>query len=292
MTAPCPLHDDINPSFRIKLDDGRWRCLAGCGSNGDFAVLVHEITGEDVRAVRRRLRAMESPASAASVERLIAKATPGATVVVDTEGFAAAPAPAEDLSYVHRAVPRYIFDRGFTADTLRTWDVGRTEDGRAVVIPVNTAEGKLIGLVRRIVEPAPGEPKYLNSHFEKSDVLFGEDHLPFECRDVALVEGPLDAMWLAQNGIPAVATLGGPPSAWQAAQLAKRYWSVTLAFDNDRAGRQSAQRAAALLSRLTLWTVTLPPGCKDVQEVQDPDVLRSVFEARQPYLSFRAALNT
>lgn len=281
----CPMHEDRNPSFRVDLASGGWKCHAGCGQHGDLAVLVHMVTGEDLQAARKRLQDYEPPPDLSSLERVLrAKAAVQEALAEDEDGF---PEPeGEDLSYVRDRVPRYIVRRGFTPQTLKAWGVGSTEAGDGVVIPV-TRDGELVGLVTRPLVHEPGRPRYLNTHFEKREVLFGEDQLPAGARTIALVEGPLDAMWLWQHEIPAVATLGGPPSDWQVDRLVRRAWDVVLAFDADKAGVMAARSAGSLrrrLSRLVLWTIDLPPGVKDVQDVRDPDQLREIFEQRRRYL--------
>src|SRR5688500_14369944 len=32
----CPFHDDRDPSFSVNLENGLWRCFAGCGSGDVF----------------------------------------------------------------------------------------------------------------------------------------------------------------------------------------------------------------------------------------------------------------
>ena len=60
--AFCPMHDDSSPSFTVNMEEGGWRCYSGCGSSGDLAALVAEVTNERYDDARLRLqRAIPRP---------------------------------------------------------------------------------------------------------------------------------------------------------------------------------------------------------------------------------------
>jgi len=272
--GPCPLHDDTSPSFALNLDTGGWVCYAGCGS-GDLALLVAEATGESVEAVRRRLLD-NLPTDEASMWRVV---TP------DDEKPVRMYDPV--LVYKHGVAPKYILNRGFTPATLKRWDVGKDEETGAVVLPVYQG-GELLGLIRRNV--VPSARKYDNTPgFEKSEILFGLDLVPETCYSVTLVEGPLDAMWLDQQGYPAVASLGATLSVVQAGILSRRFTRVTVAYDPDKAGRKGVRGAAYLLmSRgVDAWVATPPEG-RDVQECNEEE-LRALYAAATPLALERSA---
>ena len=263
--AFCPLHDDTNTaSLTINMEEGGWKCHAGCGSGGDLAYFIAQLTDEDPRDVRGRLR-RRVPASAEALTKALA----------DPEPWTEPVAAEEDLSYEKGRAPRYIFDRGFTADTLRDWGVGQDTTLGAVVIPPLQDRG-LVGLVRRRVVVPEGEPKYLNTRFPKGEYLMGldlaETHMAFTRSRVVVVEGPLDAMWLYQQKIPAVALLGSSMSQTQADTLQARFWQVVLAFDDDLPGQRGARQAARRLDRVEVLHATLPEGRCDVQECTPEEV--------------------
>lgn len=41
-TCRCPVHDDHDPSFRVNVEDGYFRCF-GCGIRGDALELVYQV---------------------------------------------------------------------------------------------------------------------------------------------------------------------------------------------------------------------------------------------------------
>ncbi len=264
----CPLHEDTRPSMRVHLDEGGWKCLAGCGSHGDIAELVARVRGEDSRVVRRRLLS----GAARDTEALLSALTRESAESFSTK--------TEPLFYERGHAPAYMLRRGFTLDTLRAWNVGWDPETRSVVIPV-TADGALVGLIRRRLE---GEPKYqYSAGFRRDDVLFGLDMVPPDATTAVLVEGSLDAMWLHQHGFNGVAILGSSLSRQQAALLTRRFWEVVLAFDADNAGAAATRRAAAMLTRVRLRVAALPPGRKDIQECSQKEIEKAIYTAREPW---------
>ena len=112
------------------------------------------------------------------------------------------------------------------------------------------------GKAPRTGNDRPEAPKYINSpdsvHFSKGEVLFGlpqvQAALEQQEQVVALVEGYLDVLALAEAGVPAVAPCGTAFSAEQAARLrgagAKR---VLVLFDGDDAGQAATGPAVEKL---------------------------------------------
>jgi len=256
--ACCPLHDEQSPSFTVHVNDGAWRCRAGCGSSPDLAFLVAKVTGESDQSARRRLR-LKIPADSRTIVDMLKR----------RRDRPVRERPPEPLFYERSRVPKYMVDRGFSMETLRRWEVGYDPQMRCAVIPFK-ADGKLIGLVRRNLGPGP---KYMNSRgLGKSGHLFGLDKVDPNSRTVIVTEGPLDCMWLEQFGYPAVALLGASMSAEQADIIKRRFWTVVLGFDQDTAGRLITDEARGILSRLNVMGISLPPGRKDIQECDGDEV--------------------
>ncbi len=266
----CPLHDDTTPSMSVNLEHGGWRCAAGCGSGRDLARLVAEVTETDVRDVRRR------------IERSSAF-DPDAVGRAWSKGRLAKSEPAVDpeLEYDRDSVPQYALRRGFDLETLRAWEAGFDPELPALVIPARDEAGIVVGLVRRRVTDE--QPKYVNTR-GMPKVLFGAEHLPFGLDLVVLVEGPLDAMWLAQHGLAGVATLGGAPTDEQLSQLRRLLQPGTvlvLAFDDDEAGERAERVTRRRLSdsRINVRLARLPEGRKDVQECSGDELREMVATA-------------
>lgn len=269
--ARCPMHEESDPSFGILIPDGGWKCRVSCGSSPDLAMLVHRTTGEPLADARRRLK-MAIPRDVETLTRLLQ----GKHRADDSRQM-----PPEPLLYDRTRVPRYMVNRGFRVDLLREWEVGYDQEFNRVVVPVKHG-GRLVGLVRRSLDP--GGPKYVNTRgLTKGDYLFGLDHVPADSREVSVVEGPMDCMWLHQHGRPAVAILGSSISERQAEALRRRFWRVYLAFDNDKAGVAATIDAAIRLGKMEVLVVSVPPGKKDVQDCS-PEELATIFtQAKSPW---------
>ena len=266
----CPIHEERNPSFSINVLHGGWVCRSQCGSGG-LADLVALVTGDPIEAVRSRLRRRSVSLELSLSQALIARRRD--RTAGDDGG--------EPLFYERGRVPRYLVDRGFTLETLRRWEVGYDPELRAAVIPVRSG-GRIVGLIRRLVDPGSG-PKYLYSRgLRRDETLFGDWMIPADARRVVVVEGPLDAMWLDQHGHRGVAILGSLLSARQADLILRRFWEVVLALDPDPAGERGIRLALRRLSRARVLVARLPAG-RDVQECSPEELDQAIRSAVPPW---------
>ncbi len=161
-----------------------------------------------------------------------------------------------------------------------------------VMFPILDSRGNVIGFGGRVI--GAGEPKYLNSPetplFEKGRELYGLYQARRAIRDanqVLVVEGYMDVVALAQNGIEnAVATLGTATTPMHVAKLLKLADNVVFCFDGDSAGRKAAWRALevslpVLADGKVVSFLFLPPE-------DDPDT----FVRREGKKAFQDALGS
>lgn len=132
--------------------------------------------------------------------------------------------------------------------------------------------GRIIGFKFRAIDET--EPKYLNLEGYKK-----ENHLPGLTRaeNVVLVEGELDAMRAHTAGFKEVAALGGSFISDKQIEAALRAGarSITLALDNDAAGKTATRAAVEALLRyqektektFAVFVCHYPEGCKDFDEL-------------------------
>lgn len=229
----CPFHEDRHPSFYVNKSTGAWICHAGCGA-GSFFDLYERLQRMDLDRPEPR---GEIPADAQPVDMGLAM----------------------------------LIERGFTQEMLSHWDIVYNADVPAIEIPCYAIDGHFEGYIFRMPEGV--QPKYRHAQgFQKSEILFGMHKLlPLgERKEVVLTEGPLDAIWLQEAGIPAAAIMGSRLSVSQVSILYDLdIHQVTLAFDNDEAGRMATALATEILQRAGawVWRLPVPRGCKDVQEI-------------------------
>jgi DNA primase len=118
-----------------------------------------------------------------------------------------------------------------------------------VMFPIQDQRGNIIGFGGRVL--GQGDPKYLNSPetpiFEKGRELYGLPQARKEIHNqdtVIVVEGYMDVVGLAQNGVEnVVATLGTAATSANMQRLVKLANRVVFCFDRDAAGERAAWRA-------------------------------------------------
>lgn len=260
--APCPLHEDRKPSFAIHLQEGGWRCYAGCGSSPDLARLVMALDGGELKQIQIKLRNMFIDDIGIIARSLQPREKE------EVEHFP------EPLFYERGKMYPYLLKRGFTLDFLKEWDVGIDSQLKAIVVPIYD-KGKLVGLYRRSIK---GKFFFNSSGLRKDKLLFGLDRVPEDAEYVVVVEGALDALWLHQHGYNAVATLGGSISDTQAQMILKRFRKIILAFDNDEAGYRFTKQAYNKLVGKAPFvdSVTFPKGKKDVMDCSESELVQCV----------------
>ncbi|MDX9875460.1 MAG: DNA primase, partial [Spongiibacteraceae bacterium] len=119
-----------------------------------------------------------------------------------------------------------------------------------LMFPILDNRGRVIAFGGRVLSDQD-KPKYLNSPetpvFHKGRELYGlyqARRAQRQPRRLVVVEGYMDVVALAQQGIPyAVATLGTATSSEHLQKIFRHCSDVVFCFDGDRAGRQAAQRA-------------------------------------------------
>ena len=166
-----------------------------------------------------------------------------------------------------------------------------------VMLAIRNEHGIVAGFIGRAhPDAAPAVPKYLNSPettaYIKGDLLFGlheaRDQLARGAVPV-IAEGPFDAIAISAadpGQYAGLAPCGTALTSRQVAALGRvadlSRTGVLVALDGDRAGREAAVKAYAVLLTVTSKTtaITLPPG-RDPAEIlqsEGPAALRDVLQ--------------
>lgn len=182
-----------------------------------------------------------------------------------------------------KALTSYLLNKGFSQSELskaglvstRGRDVYDMFRGR-VMIPLLDPQGRAVGFTARLLTNDKDSPKYINTPstplYDKGRQVFGLSQAKEAIRKsgyVVVVEGNLDVVASHQAGVKqVVASAGTALTTYHLKSLQRFTGDVRVAFDDDRAGQDAAERAIPLAQDLglELSIVSLPSG-------KDPDDL-------------------
>ena len=189
-----------------------------------------------------------------------------------------------------------FYDRGFTEDDGRIWEIGWDDDMHRITFPVRKRAGRgLVGCIGRATRKKDVQfRKYYNYwNFSASQYLYGEHLLPEEFEGLILVEGPTDAIRVNRairlhgRGTPfekffCVAWLGDQLKEDQARRVLAWRVPVYIFPDNDDngAGQAGARKSVKLLEdRTPVFVVPTPLGKDPGAIEEDLEVLRLLDES-------------
>jgi DNA primase len=158
-----------------------------------------------------------------------------------------------------------------------------------LMIPLQDAQGQVIGFTARLLVDDPNAPKYINTPqtvlYDKSRHVYGL-HLAKESirktKFAVLVEGNLDVIASHQADVrQVVATAGTALTEPHLKTLGRFTGDIRLSFDADKAGVAATERAIPIASRVkvSLSIIDIPSG-KDPDELikQDPALWKAAIE--------------
>lgn len=181
------------------------------------------------------------------------------------------------------ALTKYLKNKGVTDSELKATGLatnlmrGMRDMFRGrLMVPLCDQGGRVIGFTARQLQDEPNSPKYINTPqsllYDKSRHVYGlhlaKDSIRKKGYSV-MVEGNLDVIASHQADVTnVVATAGTALTEYQLRTLKRFSGEVRIAFDQDRAGLQAAERSIpiAVKTELQLSVITIPEG-------KDPDEL-------------------
>jgi len=278
--ACCPFHSEKSPSFTVSPSKQFYHCF-GCGAHGSaigfvmqyaglgFVEAVEELANGLGLPVPREIgihtqqKAVQAPltermARAARYYKDQLKASPKAIDYLKGRGLTGEIAARYGLGYAPDEWQglQQVFEDYASPALVECGLVIENEQGRRydrfrdrIMFPILDQRGNVIGFGGRVL--GAGEPKYLNSPetplFEKGRELYGLPQARKEIHNqetVIVVEGYMDVVGLAQNGVEnVVATLGTAATGANVQRLIKLANRVVFCFDRDSAGDRAARRA-------------------------------------------------
>lgn len=133
----------------------------------------------------------------------------------------------------------YFYNRGLTDTSINRFQLGYWNGWSTVPLIMN---GTLKNFQLR-----KDNPKTIKSYYKGvGSVLFNSDYLKLT-DEIFLTEGPIDAIIMVQNGLPAISTNSGGVilSEWYMKFVNQK--RINVVFDNDSAGNSEAKRVAKQL---------------------------------------------
>jgi DNA primase len=282
----CPFHDDSNPSLGVEIRRGIFHCFS-CGESGTIYKLLAKLDGVSVDEIREHYQ--EEWKAQRILEELEGQLfdqafeDAGGSLLYLTRKYKEESFDkAFPLLSVSEEGMAYMGLRGIEDETIKAFDlrwglVGKYKD--RVIIPIRDDQGRLISYTGRSINPDV-QPKTRKPKGNKAlYTLFGLYQLwKSSCRlewlsPLILVEGEIDAMYLQQLGIPAVATMGTSSLTNPQVELIIEHGKrVFLLFDGDDAGKKATFSAKGKLSQyLPVYEVELPKG-KDPNDLTPGEV--------------------
>lgn len=256
----CPVHEtdglDHDPSCDVNLTTGQWNCFS-CSASSDIIGLGKLVLGIPRHKVADLLRPNEPGAVVAAVRARVKRrnAAIGASLDFTNADVLEVVNDVPPMGSYQKGPLTVLKQRGFRKEILRSWGIRfvdevelRKADGGTfrlqnnIAIPIQGKNGEVVAWCYRAtpdsatwqIEGAkyvytPGLVDVLNRTW------FGLHRHQNE-REIAVVEGGLDAMWLDQCGIPAVAMLGTSTKQFEKTVALTDFKRVTIFPDRDGPG--------------------------------------------------------
>lgn len=133
----------------------------------------------------------------------------------------------------------YFYERGLTDDTINRFRLGFYNE--FFLVPF-FEDGTF-----RNFQMRKDKPKTIRSYYKGvGPILFNSDILKV-VSTIYYTEGPIDAIVLMQNGLPAISSNSGGSFLMDWYSKFSNVKKIYLLFDNDNAGRNEAKRVAEIL---------------------------------------------
>ena len=294
----CPFHSEKTSSFVVSPEKNIWKCF-GCGQGGDYIDFIKVKDGiTRTEAYRKVLGFNEKPREEKPIniiynylqqyyEAYLNRTNEGdkALKYLYARGFTKEEIDFFKLGYVG----------GHTKEILEEYekqnnigllifeakchgvlnDRGNNPLLNRLSFPVMDVNKNILGYTARKLTEDDDMPKYLNSQesedFKKRECFFNlQNAIPFirQYKNAIIVEGPFDSMsYYVSNIKNVVSTLGCALSREALMEIKKYTNDITLAYDNDEAGRNSILKAWLLAKEMGFKvSVIVLQGAKDANE--------------------------
>ncbi len=193
---------------------------------------------------------------------------------------------------------KYLLSKGFTQKELRDTGLAKQKTGNNTVydifrgrlmFPVFDTQGRVVGFSARVLKDQKDSAKYINTPetlvYHKGQVIYGLTQAKEAIRnlnEVILVEGNMDVLALANNGVENVVAASGTALTLEQLKIIARLTkNIKLCFDQDSAGLKATKRTLELASTLDVKIMVISyTGAKDPDELitKDPQAWKKAVK--------------
>lgn len=169
----------------------------------------------------------------------------------------------DELRYIHS----YMYKRGLTDELIDKFDIGYDEKNNCITFPVRNLKGEVKWIQTRNVDYKFYK---IPSAVVKTDYLYGAyECISNNCKEVYIVESPLNALTLWKYNIPAIALFGtgGGNQYNLLASLPIRHYVIAL--DNDEAGRKGTNILINKLKNKKILSRVIYKDTRDINDLQE-----------------------
>lgn len=287
----CTVHGENNPSAGVSIEKQQFNCFS-CHEHGSLPWLVYKSLPDDFNSVQEAKEYLSDRYGVeySPIDRRILKGLrryedygeeDEEEQRFELDRFELAPFKSGKETY------QYFFDRGFTKQTLKEYQIGRDLTNETVTVPIFWEDNVLAGIIGRYIDPnRPHNQRYkIYCNCPTGDFLYPLHKLEVTNNTIILVEGLLDGLWLHQLGIHnALALLTNNISDKQM-DIVKKYATTVIDFtDNDDMGniatRIIKQKCKDEGIRYLSVKDNYPKGTKDPQDLDKEQILNMLKKAR------------
>lgn len=323
----CPFHQDSKPSLTVSREKQIFKCFA-CGEGGNAITFIQkynnisykealkiageragikvELNSEKYKLPARVTRVYELNQQIVQLSNYLLHQDAEAKDYLNNRGLNLEIADKFGMGIFHDTdqLKQYLLAKGFTeAEMIENGIINRQGTSmwtHRLMIPIKDPNGHVTGFSARLLKPAEGQPKYVNSIdsevFKKGNLLYNMNEAYKTARIkkyILLVEGNVDVQQLTAHGYDnAVATMGTALTEAQIKLLKRLNVQVVLCMDGDRAGMNATEKNYHLLKHAGIEAecVLLPNG-QDPDEClrEDPERFKELLAAHPHFLDFKLA---
>ena len=270
--ALCPFHSEKTPSFSIDEKENIFKCF-GCGEGGDAITFVSKIKEvqplEAAKIIDSDFHLGLFDEKPKPTKKVVSKKVEKPLPKKEEKPFELDPTikPYLQECAKHIEEQTYMQGRGLTIETLKKFKVGYDSKKNAITIPYSNA---MTYYQLRFIS----EKRFYKPEREKAgdEPIYNERALANKTRTpIFVVESPICAMSVAQEGGIAIATCGTGciNKLTEALKKTKPRGALILCFDNDVAGEKAYKEITSELDNLKVkyLTFNIAPDHKDPNEM-------------------------